>query len=124
MECWQNQIIYFTCLFFEFNYYIILCIDLMITLKRPFISGKQRFLGYQLSVAVFSVFLLGLTIPEISDYCDQSFKGQPKLYISYYPVVLTELLFYMLGIVSIMMALNNRRKTKDLVDPMVAKAKD
>jgi len=60
---------YFLTLYLEFNYYIVLCSDLIVTLKRPFISGKKRMKYYHIFVVISSAFLLGFSISDIKKFC-------------------------------------------------------
>jgi hypothetical protein len=96
--CFMNQTAYFLSLFFEFSYYIIMCIDLIITLKWPFISGKSRMPYYHLGVIIYSLLIYGLIYSDLVDYCDLNSNPetadntavQPRLFIAYYPILVTE----------------------------------
>lgn len=78
---------YFISLFFVFSYYVVLCLDLIITLKRPFISGRQRLVWYHLGVFINSFIAFGFTWPNIEKQCNETVNNKPVLYIAYTPVI-------------------------------------
>lgn len=106
----MNQTTYFLSVIFEFAYYIIMCIDLIITLKRPFISGSARMPWYHFGAIVYSLSVFSIIWKHIQDKCNHlmteasdSTDG-PELDIAYDPLIFTEILFYLIGLVSIFMA--------------------
>lgn len=65
----MNYTMYFGSLYFEFGYYIVMCIDLIITLKRPFIGGRSRMLFYNIAVILSAAILYVLTLDVIMETC-------------------------------------------------------
>ena len=123
-----------------------LCLDLIITLKKPLISGKDRMIWYHSGVVLVVICQLIYTEDQIYyqcfnilctryDECEQDLEKChldksnivkckrmnedsknnaviPWLFISYLPVLISELFFYVLGIFSIIMAFKSLNKTK------------
>lgn len=96
--CFMNQTLYSYSMFLEFSYYIVMCVDLIITLKWPFVSGKSRLIYYHLFAVCYSSFLFGLTWKHIDTFCNNTviedftdeFQEPPKLTIAIPTVLAAE----------------------------------
>jgi hypothetical protein len=78
--CWWNQSIYVTCMAAELCYYIVLCFDLIVTLKRPFQNSSTRVLVYHtlsstqasLKQVFITVLVCLSTVSQVESYCHKT----------------------------------------------------
>ena len=80
--CHINSLLYFLSLFIEMTYYIVLCIDLIVTLIWPFISGKSRMLWYHIFVIVYNAATFRFIWVDVKLLCNGKSEDSDMHYVA------------------------------------------